>query len=63
LPSVEPPFMATKTAPGRTLRESYSIPVIGAAELPAESAAVISVMRSCQSILRLIVVGYSAAVA
>ena len=32
LPSVDPPFMATKTEPGRTRRESYSMPVIGASE-------------------------------
>ena len=30
-PSVVPPFIATKTEPGRTRRESYSMPVMGSA--------------------------------
>jgi hypothetical protein len=61
LPSVDPPFMATKTAPGRTRRESYSMPVMGAAELPAKPAEVISAMSSFQIISGLIVDGAGAA--
>ena len=36
LPSVVPPRIATKTAPGRTRRESYSMPVMSASDAPAE---------------------------
>src|ERR1700743_2441916 len=46
LPSVVPPRVATKTAPERTRRESYSIPVIGASDAPAEPSEAISAMRS-----------------
>jgi len=46
LPSVEPPFMATNTAPGRTRRESYSTPVTGCTESPLASTAVTSSTRS-----------------
>ena len=51
LPSVEPPFIATKTAPGWIRRESYSMPVMGVEELPAESTEETSAMRSCQIML------------
>ena len=47
--------MATKTAPGRTRRESYSTPLIGASELPAEPMDATSEMRSFQFIQKLIV--------
>src|SRR5580704_16552655 len=53
LPSVLPPFIATKTEPGLTRRESYSTALIGSAESPAEPAAVISVMRARQSMSEL----------
>jgi hypothetical protein len=38
------------TAPGRTRRESYSMPVRGAFELPVEPTAKISAVRSFQFI-------------
>src|SRR5579859_5530235 len=46
LPSVEPPFMATKTEPGRTRRESYSMPVMSRSESPDAPTASTSAMRS-----------------
>ena len=55
-PSVDPPFMATKTEPGRTRRESYSMPVMGASELPVAPTAVISSVSSFQFMSRSIVV-------
>src|SRR3954471_21557572 len=57
LPSVVPPFMATKIEPGRTRRESYSMPVMGWEEEPEEPTAVISAMRSGQSMSVVIVDG------
>jgi hypothetical protein len=47
--------MATKTAPGRTRRESYSTPVMSASELPAEPMDATSEMRSGHFIPILIV--------
>jgi len=55
LPSVEPPFMATKIEPGRTRRESYSMPVMDCAESPPAPMAVTSLINSFQIILSLIV--------
>src|SRR5690348_7581453 len=49
LPSVEPPFMATKTAPCLMRRESYSTPVMGCAESPEAPTPVISAISSFQS--------------
>src|ERR1035437_734739 len=42
--------MATKTAPGRTRRESYSTPVTGCSEPPPEPTAVTSAIKSFQFI-------------
>src|SRR5579875_3459935 len=56
LPSVTPPFMATKTAPGRMRRESYSIPAICACDAPAAPTCATSAMSSFQFIPWLIVV-------
>ena len=47
--------MATKTEPGWTRRESYSTPLIGAAEVPAEPIDATSEIRSDHFIPRLIV--------
>src|SRR6185503_10987704 len=47
--------MATKTVPARTRRESYSMPETGCDEEPEEPTAVISAMRSGQSIWMIVV--------
>ena len=47
--------MATNTDPGRTRRESYSTPLTGASDLPAEPMDATSEMRSGQFIPSLIV--------
>ena len=55
LPSVEPPFIATKTEPGLMRRESYSMPVMGSEESPDAPTAVISAARSFQFMSEVIV--------
>src|ERR1039458_8709279 len=55
--------MATNTAPGRTLRESYSTPVTESSEPPPAPTAVTSSTNSFQFILSSIVVGLAAKVA
>ena len=47
--------MATKTAPGRMRRESYSIPVTGAAESLDAPTAFTSAMRSFHNMTKVIV--------
>src|SRR5215831_14451424 len=57
LPSVEPPFIATNTAPGLMRRESYSMPVIASAASPDAPTEVISAINSFQCMSCSIVVG------
>jgi hypothetical protein len=62
LPSVSAPFIATNTAPRRTLRESYSTPVIAPSAPPPALRCDTSAISSFQFILCLILLrGYHAA--